>query len=65
MLSFAKRVMVEYKTLLVKMAIDQNTNQQAKLNYQHLYDLHILLGLACILPMLKSMHVLMNFFPNA
>ncbi len=35
MLSLAKRVMVEYKTLLVKMAIDQNIDQQAKLNYMN------------------------------
>jgi len=27
MLSLAKKMMVEYRTLLVKMVIDQNTNQ--------------------------------------
>jgi hypothetical protein len=37
MLSSAKKVMVEYKTLLVKMAMDQNTNQQAKFNYMNTY----------------------------
>ncbi len=61
MLSLAKRMMVEYKTLLVKMVMDQNTNQQSKFNYKHLCDLQILLGLACIFPLLKSMHVLIKF----
>lgn len=56
MLSVAKRMMIEYKTLLVKMVRDQNTNQQSKFNYEHFCDLQILLGLACIFPLLKSMH---------
>jgi len=64
MLSLAKKMMVEYKTLLVKMAIDQNINQQAKFNYEHLCDLQILLGLACIFPMLESVHVLIKFCPD-
>ncbi len=32
MLNTTKKMMTKYKTLLVKMAIDQNTNQQAKFN---------------------------------
>jgi len=36
MLNLAKKVMVEYKTLLVKMAMDQITNQQAKFNYMNI-----------------------------
>jgi hypothetical protein len=43
------------------MAMDYNTNQPTKLNYEHLCDLQILLGLACILPMLQSMHVFIKF----
>ncbi len=50
MLSLAKRMMVEYKTLVVKMVMDQNTNQQSKFNYEHLCELQILLGLTCICP---------------
>jgi hypothetical protein len=60
-LNLAKRMMAEYKTLLVKMAMDYNLDQPTKLNYEHLCDLQILLELACILPMLESMHVLIKF----
>ncbi len=61
MLSPAKRLMAEYKTFLVKMVLDNPTNQQAKQNYEHLCDLQILLGLACILPLLESVHALIKF----
>jgi hypothetical protein len=61
MLSLAKRLMAEYKTLLLKMALDNLTNQQATQNYEHLRDLQILLGLACILPLLEFMHALIKF----
>ncbi len=37
MLSLAKIVMVEYRTLWVKMAMDKNTNQQIKFNYMNTY----------------------------
>jgi hypothetical protein len=36
--------------------MDNRTNQQAKLNYENLCDLQVLLGLACILPLLESIH---------
>jgi hypothetical protein len=39
MLSRAKKVMAEYKILLVKMALDSPTNQQVKLNCENLCDL--------------------------
>jgi hypothetical protein len=61
MLSLAKRLMAKYKTLLVKMALNNLTNQQAKQNYEHFCDLQILLGLACILTLLEYMHVLIKF----
>jgi hypothetical protein len=51
MLSPTKRVMVECKKLLVKMALENPTNQWAKLNYENLCDLQVLLRLACILNM--------------
>jgi hypothetical protein len=53
--------MAKYKTLLVKISLDNPTNQQAMLNYEHLCDIHILLGFVCILPLLKSVHVLIKF----
>jgi hypothetical protein len=43
------------------MVVDSFTNHQAKLNYEHLCDLQILLVLACILPLLESIHVLVKF----
>jgi hypothetical protein len=43
------------------MAMDNNTNQQAKFNFKHLYDLWIVLRLACILPLLEYVHVLIKF----
>jgi hypothetical protein len=61
MLSPGKRVMAKYKTLLMKMTLNNLTNQQAMLNYEHLCDIYILLGLACILPLLESVHALIKF----
>jgi hypothetical protein len=37
--------MVEYITLLLKMAMDNSINQQVKVNFEHLYDLQIVLNL--------------------
>jgi len=31
------------------------------LNYEHLYDIHIWLGLVCILPLLEFVHALIKF----
>ncbi len=61
MLSPTKRVMAEYKILLVKMTSDNPTNQQVMLKYEHLCDIHILLGLACIFPLWESMYALIKF----
>jgi hypothetical protein len=48
--------------LLVKMVLNNLTNQQVKMNYGHLCDLQILLGLiACILFLLEFMHILIKF----
>ncbi len=43
------------------MALDIFINHQVKLNYEHLCDLQFLLGLACILPLLESLHVSSSF----
>ncbi len=61
MLNLAERVLVEYITLLVKMAMDNFTNHQAKFNCEHLCDLQILLELSCILPLLEFVNVLIKF----
>jgi len=36
-------------------------NKQEKQNYEQLCDLQILLGLACILPLLEFVHALIKF----
>jgi len=61
MLNIAKIMMAEYKTLLVKMAMDYNTNKLTRFNYEHLCDLQILLRLAWILHMLESIYVHIKF----
>jgi len=60
MLSHAKKVMVENKTFMVQITLDDPTNQEAKNNYEHLCDLQILLGLICILPLLEYVHALIH-----
>jgi hypothetical protein len=45
MLNLTKRIMVEYTTFLVNMALDNLTYQQAMLNYEHLCDLQLCLDL--------------------
>jgi hypothetical protein len=45
MLSLVKKIMVKYITLLLKMAMDNSMNQQVKINFEHLYDLQIVLNL--------------------
>ncbi len=61
MLNTTKKIMARYKSVLVKMALDNLINQQIMLNYVHLCDLHIFLGFGCILPLLESMHALIKF----
>ncbi len=61
MLSFAQCVMAEYKSLLVKMALDAPTNDKAKTNFDLLCDLQILLRLVAILLLLQLVHNLIKF----
>jgi hypothetical protein len=61
MLRPTKKVLAEYTTLLIKMAMDSFTNHQTKFNYEHLCDLQILLELSCIFPLLEFVHVYIKF----
>jgi hypothetical protein len=61
MLSLAKRMMAKYRTLLVKMALDNPTNQQTKLNYENLFDFQVLFRHVCILPLLEFVHAFIKF----
>jgi hypothetical protein len=64
MLSPAKRVLVEYQTLLLKMGLDMATIVPAKANFELLCDFGLLLSLACILPLLSIVHCLIKFSQN-
>jgi hypothetical protein len=44
--------MVEYKTLLMKMALDDPTNEKVKVNFDLFCDVQILLWLVAIHPLL-------------
>jgi hypothetical protein len=48
MLNLIQCVMVEYKTLLVKMTFDAPTNDKAQTNFDLFYDVQILLGLPVV-----------------
>lgn len=48
MLSRSKRVLNEYKALVVKMTIDSASVQIVKAKYELLCDVEMLLGFACI-----------------
>ncbi len=61
MLSFVQCVMAMDKTLLVKMALDAPTNDNAKKNFDLFCDVQILLGLVAILLLLQSVHNLIKF----
>jgi hypothetical protein len=61
MLSLAKKMMAKYRTLLVKMALDILTNQQAKLNYENLCDFQVLFRHVYILPLLEFVHAFIKF----
>ncbi len=45
MLSLVKIIVAKYITLLLKMAMDNSTNQQVNINFEHHYDLKIVLNL--------------------
>ncbi len=53
MLSPSKRVLSEYKALVVKMVEDNVIVDTTKINYELMCDLETLLGLSCIIPLLE------------
>jgi hypothetical protein len=64
MLSSTMKVMNEYQTLFVKMQQDSSTSAIVKTNFDHLATVHILLGLACFLPMLWLVPSFVQFAQN-
>jgi hypothetical protein len=53
--------MAEYKTMLMKMALDMDATSQVAPNFEHLVDLDMLLYLSYILPLLEYVHSLVKF----
>ncbi len=53
MLSPSKRVLSEYKALVVKMVEDNVIVDTTKINYELMCDLETLLSFSCIIPLLE------------
>ncbi len=60
-IKFLKCVLVEHKTLIVKMSQDNPSIIQARLNIDFLCDIHTLLTLYYLLPLLECINALMKF----
>jgi hypothetical protein len=60
MLELLKSVLVQYKTLIVKMSQDNHIIVQAKLKFDILCDIRTLLTLFCLLPLLAFVNALIK-----
>jgi hypothetical protein len=58
MLSPLKCLLAKYKSLVVKMYMDAPKSKLAWNNLDLLYDLELVIGMPCILPMLEVVHTL-------
>jgi hypothetical protein len=61
MLSPSQRILNEHKALVVKMVIDNVNVQITKANYELLCDVKMLLGLACVIPLLEMVQGFSKF----
>ncbi len=61
MLSLAKKVLEEYKPLIVKKTGDIHAILVAKTTFEFLCDVKIVMGIICIMPMLKVVHEFITF----
>lgn len=61
MLEPLKNVLVQYKTLIIKMSQDHPLIAQVKLNFDLSYDIHKLLTLFFLLPLLEFINALIKF----
>jgi uncharacterized membrane protein len=61
MLELLKQIIVEYKTLIMKMAQENPSIVQARLNLDLICDIHTLLDLSCLLPLLEVVNALLKF----
>jgi len=53
MLFLAKKILIEYKNLVVQMFEEHVAHDFTKSNLELLCDIKVFLGLACIIPMLE------------
>ncbi len=51
----------EYHPLLLKMALDNPTIQDVTLNLEHLTNVETFLSLACIVPLINIVKILIKF----
>jgi hypothetical protein len=58
MLTCLKHVKKKYKSLIVKMVVNNGIMEATKVNLMNLNDVHIILGLSCVLLMLESVNTL-------
>ncbi len=65
MLSLMKRVLAEYKTIMVRMNNDLNRVVATKTNLEYLCDIEMVIGLMCIMPMLEVVHALIKFIHSS
>jgi hypothetical protein len=56
-----KKVLIEYQTPMVPMTNDLNHVVATKTNLEYLCDVQVIMGLMCIMPMLKVVHALIKF----
>jgi hypothetical protein len=56
-----KRMLVEYKTLVVHMNNDLNHVVATNTNLEYLCNIEVVVGLMCIMPMLEAIHALIKF----
>jgi hypothetical protein len=62
MLSHGKRVLAKYKFLVVKMNDDLATIETTRPTLEFLFDVEVVLGFMCIMPMLEVVYDdLINF----
>jgi len=61
MLFIAKRVLVKYKSLVVRMNDDLGMIEVAKPTFEFSCDVKVVMGFMCIMPMLEVVHDLIKF----
>jgi hypothetical protein len=56
-----KQVLAQYKTLVVNMNDDLHIVATTKINSQYIYEIEMVMGLTCTMPLLEAIHVFIKF----